>query len=44
MSKQVDHEIDLRRALENAEAECARLREENRLLREQLSTHEEAQS
>jgi hypothetical protein len=40
----VDYETDLRRALENAQAECARLREENTRLREQLLTHEEAQS
>jgi len=40
----VDHETDLRRELENAQAECARLREENTRLREQLLTHEEAQS
>jgi hypothetical protein len=40
----VDYETDLRRALENAQAECARLREENRRLREQLLTHEQARS
>jgi hypothetical protein len=40
----VGHETNLRRALENAEAECARLRKENTRLREQLLTHEEAQS
>lgn len=40
----MDYETDLPRALENAQAECARLREENTRLREQLLTHEEAQS
>ena len=40
----MDHETDLRRELENAQAECARLREENTRLREQLLTHEKAQS
>jgi hypothetical protein len=40
----VDYETDLRRELENAQAECARLREENTRLREQLLTHEQAQS
>lgn len=40
----MDHETDLRRALENAEAECAGCGKKNKRLRKQLSTHEEAQS
>lgn len=40
----MDHETDLRREFENAQAECARLREENTRLREQFLTHEKAQS
>ena len=40
----MDHETDLRRELENAQAECARLREENTRLREQLLTLEKTQS
>jgi len=38
----VDYETDLRRELENAQAECVRLREENTRLRERLLTHEQA--
>ena len=40
----MDYETDLRRELENAQAECDRLREENTRLREQLLIHQETHS